>query len=166
MHLPHETKISGVLQRFQDRAAEVAVLLQQHGGRQVMRRGIDRVAKQQKLHYREHDDHRERDAVAPELNELLDRHRIAAPPEAEACFRNFGAAWGVGCAHWKLSFDRLIRSMNTSSSDGSLASQCKSFRSRHGAILVSSAARSRPDTCRLVPNGAIMSIPGWPASWS
>ena len=42
------------------------VLLQQHRGRQVARRGVDGVAEQQELHQRDHDDHGERDAVARE----------------------------------------------------------------------------------------------------
>src|SRR5258705_4904721 len=90
----------------------------------MSRRGVDGVAEQQQLHNRDHHDHRERDAVAAELDEFLDQHRIAAPPEAEG--RLAGAAILIGrlyCTHWKLSFERVMRSMNTSSSDGSLSCQ-------------------------------------------
>src|SRR5579872_15815 len=164
MNFLHEMKIGRVLQRLQDRAAEIAVFLQEHRGRQVVRRGVDRIPKQQELHHRDHDDHRERNAVTPQLDELLDDHRIAATPEAEARLPDLALMISFARhAHWKLSLVRVISSMNTSSSDGSLASQCNPLPSRHGAMLASSAARSRPDTCRLLPNGAIMSIPGRPA---
>ena len=83
VHFPGEAEIVGVLQRLEDRAAEVAVLLQQHRGRQVSRRGVDGIAEQQQLHHRDHHDHRKRHPVAPQLDEFLDHHRIAAPPEAE-----------------------------------------------------------------------------------
>src|SRR4029077_10623261 len=65
----------------------------------------------------------------------------------------------VGVAHWKLSFERFIRSMKTSSRDGAEDCQCHSPWLRHGAIAASSAALSRPETCREVPNGATMSTP-------
>jgi hypothetical protein len=84
MHLAGEAEISGVLQRFEDRAGEVAVLLQQHRTRQIVRRGVDCKTEQQELHDRDHHDHRKGDAIAPELDELLHHHRIGAPPEAEA----------------------------------------------------------------------------------
>ena len=44
VHLIGEAEIGAVLQRLEDRAPEIAVLLQQHRGRQIMRRGIDGVA--------------------------------------------------------------------------------------------------------------------------
>src|SRR3954447_11083026 len=53
-----------------------------------------------------------------------------------------------------------MRSMKTSSSEGLERVQISFGRSRSGAIAASSAASSRPDTCRLVPNGATMSTPG------
>ncbi len=124
-HLVDEVEIGAVLQRLQDRAPEIAVLLQQHRGRQIVRRGIDGVAEQQKLHHRKHDDHGERHAIAPELDEFLDHHRIAAPPEAESRLPRTSVLAGLGDdAHWKLSFERVISSMNTSSSDGSPCCQC------------------------------------------
>ena len=119
--LMREAEIGGVLQRLQHRAGEIAVLLQQHRGRQVARRGVDRIAEQEQLHHRDHDDHRERHAVALELDELLHQHREGAPQRAEtrlALLRAVGRH-----AHWKLSCARFISSMNTSSSDGSLRCQ-------------------------------------------
>src|ERR1700730_16401579 len=168
MHFPREVEKGGVFQRFQDRARKIAVLLQQHRARQIARRRVDGVAEQQKLHHRDHHDHAERDPVAPELDEFLDHHGIAAQPEAEPRLADVASRAGLfgDDAHWKLSFARVISSMNTSSSDGAECCQCNSPCSRQGAMVASSAALSRPDTCRLVPNGATMSMPGWPASWS
>src|SRR6185312_11625423 len=110
-----------------------------------------------------------RHAVALELDELLDQHGVGLAPEAGAGNpprrRGRHDARGRGLAHWKLSRARPIRSMNTSSSDG-----CDGFQSKpslwNGAMAASSLARSRPDTCRLVPNGATMSMPGVCASSS
>src|SRR5262249_12552203 len=120
--------------------------------RQVARRRVDGVAEQQELHQRHQHDHGERHPVALELDELLDQHRAGA-------MHAFGE-----CAHWKLSLARPIRSMNTSSSEGSDFTQCKSGSLRYGAMAASSASGSRPETCRLVPNGATESMPGLPAS--
>ncbi len=156
VHFVDEAEISGVLQRLQDRAGEIAVLLEQHRARKVVRRGVDGVAKQQELHHRQHHDHRERDAIALELDELLDQHRVGAPPEAEA-LADF-ARWSqmIGGAHWKLSLERPISSMNTSSSDGDDFCQCRPLFSCQGAMLASSAARRRRDRrraarCRTAP---------------
>src|SRR6266702_1935767 len=159
-----EAEIGGVLHRFQDRAAEVVLLLQQHGGRQIVRRGVDGEAEQHQLHYRQHHDHRERDAVTAQLDEFLHQHRIAAPPEAEPRLRGIAILVCIDRTHWKLSFERFIRSMNTSSSDGAPCCQCHPLPSRWGAMAASSAAASRPETCRLLPNGATMSTPGLPNS--
>ena len=49
-------------------------------GRQVLRIGVDRVAEQHQLHDRNADDHAEGDAVAPQLQELLEHD---APPARE-----------------------------------------------------------------------------------
>src|ERR1700682_5441669 len=97
----------------------------------MARRGVDGVAEQQELHHRDHHDHRERDAVAPQLDEFLDHHRIAAPPEAERRLAGVTALVGcMGYTHGKLSFERIISSMNTSSSEGWLSCQCNPGRSR------------------------------------
>ena len=74
-HQVRDLEVARVLQRREDRAADVARLLQQHRGRQVARRRVDGVAEQDQLHQRDHDDHGERHAVAAELDELLDQHR-------------------------------------------------------------------------------------------
>ena len=63
---------------------EIAVFLHQHGGRQVVRRGIDGVTEQQELHHRDRDDHREGDAIALQLDELLGQHGVGAPQHADA----------------------------------------------------------------------------------
>ena len=129
--LAGEAEIGGVFDRLQYRAREIAVLLQQHRRRQVARRGVDGKAEQNELHHRQHHDHRERDPVAAKLDEFLDQHRIAAPPEAERRLLDVvGLAIGFVRAHWKLSLERLIRSMNTSSSDGSLGWKCQPLPSR------------------------------------
>ena len=63
-------------------------------------------------------------------------------------------------AHWKLSRAWLISSMNTSSSDGSelVPGQARPFAIGRDRGL--QRFSSRPETCRLVPNGATMSMPG------
>ena len=86
-----DLEVAGVLQRREDGASDVARFLQQHGRRQVARRGVDGVAEQHELHQRDHDDHAERHAVALELDELLDQHRARAQPEAA---RRHGADGG------------------------------------------------------------------------
>ncbi|MGY4429121.1 hypothetical protein ACVWWO_001598 [Bradyrhizobium sp. F1.13.1] len=53
-----EAEIGGVLQRLQDRACEIGILLKQHRARQIVRRGVDGVAEQEQLHHRQHHDHR------------------------------------------------------------------------------------------------------------
>src|SRR5258708_11977026 len=153
VHFAGEMEIGGVFQGFEDRGREVAVLLQQYRGRQIARRGVDGVAEQQQLHHRDHHDHPERDAVALELDEFLDHHRKTAPPEAESQLAGVASMIGLlgDDTHWKLSFERVISSMKTSSSDGSLCCQCHRLSSRYAAIAASSACLSRPDTCRLVP---------------
>ena len=76
-----DVEICGVLNCLEHRAAEIALLLQQHRGRQMPGVGVDGIAEQQELHQRDHDDHGERDAVALELDELLDQHRPGSTPE-------------------------------------------------------------------------------------
>jgi hypothetical protein len=79
-----DLEIFGVLQRRQDGAGKIAVLLQQHGGRQVARIGVDGIAEQDELHQRDHDDHDEGDAVALELDELLHQHRPSLAQQSAA----------------------------------------------------------------------------------
>src|SRR5262249_37736989 len=108
---------------------------------------------------RDHDDHRERDAVAAKLDELLDQHRRGAAPEPVGLRP-------AGPVHRKLSCALARRSMNTSSSEACACVKTRPDRSRYGAIAASRAAASRRDTCRLAPNGATMAIPGRAASSS
>src|SRR6185295_6590613 len=95
-----------------------------------------------------------RHAVAAELQHFLQHHRLELPPEAVG-------AENLHEGHWKLSFDFFIRSMNTSSSEGYECSHFSFLSARKGLIAASSLALSRPETCRLVPNGATMSMPGF-----
>src|SRR5262249_9318233 len=154
-----DVEICGVLNGLENRTADIALFLQQHRGRQVPGIGVDGVPEQQKLNERDHDDHGEGNTVALELDELLDQHRPSPAPEATvgACA---GSARLDQRAHWKSSLARPMRSMKTSSSEGSDRVQTRSGRARWGATAASSAASSRPHTCRLVPNGATMSMPG------
>src|SRR5437870_11450792 len=113
----------------EDRAAEIGLLLQQHRGGQMPRIGVDGVAEQQQLNERDHDDHGERNAVALELDELLDQHRPSPTPEVggRASARR---AHGTERGHWKLSLALPMRSMKTSSSEGSERVQVRFGRSR------------------------------------
>ena len=45
-----DLEIFGIFQRRQNRTAEIALLLQQYGGRQIPRVGVDGVAEQNELH--------------------------------------------------------------------------------------------------------------------
>ena len=153
-HLPRDLEVFGVLQRLEDRTADVARFLQQHRGRQAARLGVDGIAEQHELHQRDGDDGGEGDAVAAKLHELLADHGADPPPEA--------AADEIGeRAHDTLSLACAISPMNTSSSEASIGFHVSFGSSRWGAMAASSAARSRPDTCRLVPNGATLSTPGF-----
>ena len=112
-----------VLQRRQDGAPDVAQFLQQHGGRQIVRRGVDRVAEQNKLQQWNRNHRREGHAIAAQLQEFLEQHRADATPEpirADSGER----------AHWKLSLARPMRSMKTSSRDGDARSQTSPVLSR------------------------------------
>ena len=124
-----DVEICGVLNGFEDGTAEIALFLEQHRRRQVPGIGVNGVAEQQKLHEWDHDDHREGNAVALELDELLDHHRPSAAPEPVrgAAARRTGGEQG---AHSRLSLARPMRSMKTSSSEGSDRIQVRSGRSR------------------------------------
>src|SRR5262249_5100911 len=124
----------------------------------IARRRVDGVAEQHELKQRQRDHGRERDAVAPQLEKFLDDHGADPAPESAAP----GSGGGVHCS---LPPRRFISSMNTSSRLGAESVQVSAGSLRYGAIAASSAARSRPETCRLVPNGATMSTPGaWESS--
>src|SRR5262249_1049560 len=110
-----DVEICGILNRLEDRTAKIALLLQQHRAREVPRIGVDGVAKQQQLNERDHDDHGERNAVALELDELLDQHRPSPTPEV-AGRAPARRAQGSERGHWKLSLALPMRSMKTSSS--------------------------------------------------
>ena len=115
-----DVEIVARAQRRDEGAREHAVVLDQHRGRQVLRVGVDGVAEQHQLHERDEDHRREGDAVAPELDQLLDEDAQMRVDEARRA-----ATPVIGAPVMpKLSFDRLIRSMKTSSSVGSSRRQC------------------------------------------
>src|SRR5215208_1064571 len=137
-----ELEIFSVFERPQDRACNVILLLQQHGRRQMTRIGVDHVAEQQQLDQRDHDNHRKRDAIALELDELLDEHCPGSPPEP------LGARplwFGHPNSPWKLSRARVIWSMRTSSSEGSERFHLSEASCWSCAFAASRAAASRPD---------------------
>ena len=69
--------------------------------------------------------------VATELDEFLDQHRIAAPPEAESRLPRLSSGMDESVALiGNCPLSGVMRSMNTSSSDGSLSCQCRPFVSR------------------------------------
>ena len=105
----------GVAQGRQNGAAHIRILLQKKGGRQITRRRVDGVAKEKELHQRHGDHGGEGDAVAAQLDELLHQHGEKA--------RERTMRAGDDRAHGKLSCARLMRSMKTSSSEGSSARQ-------------------------------------------
>ena len=72
--LAHDVEERGVLQRRQRRARKRRIVLHQHRRRQVPRLAVDRIAEQQQLHDRDHQDHRVGEPVARELHELLRQH--------------------------------------------------------------------------------------------
>ena len=121
--LPRDLEVFGVLDGGEDRASDIARFLQQHRGRQIARRGVDRVAEQCELQQRYRNHRRERDAVAPQLQQFLAQHRADAAQEA-------AGSDDSERAHWKLSLARAMRSMNTSSSDGDARCQTRPGRSR------------------------------------
>src|SRR5689334_6393671 len=123
------------------------------------RRGIDGVAEQEQLHDGDEDHGRKRQPIAPQLHEFLDEH-------GQRARQGTGTPPSGKVDHWKLSCERAIRSMNTSSSDGGDGTQVSCRSLLNGAMAPSSASASRPATCKLVPNGATMSMPLRPASWS
>ena len=80
--LPRDLEVFGVLDGGEDRASDVARFLQQHRGRQIARRGVDRVAEQCELQERYRNHRGERDAVAPQLQQFLAQHGADAAQEA------------------------------------------------------------------------------------
>ncbi len=94
-----DREIFGILNRGENRAAEVALLLQQHSSRQMARIGVDGVAEQHELDERDHDDHGKGHAVALELDEFLHQHRRGLAQEAgtaDAARRHVGSMCVTG----------------------------------------------------------------------
>ena len=82
----------------------------------MARLSIDRIAEQQKLHDRHHQDHGIGYAVPRELFELFGEHG----KNTEETLSSEAMAYR---GHWKLSFEPSISRMNTSSSVGSTSLQ-------------------------------------------
>ena len=159
--LPHDLEIFGVAQRRKNRAADVAVFLQQHRGRQIARRGVDGVAEQHELHQRNRDHGRERDAVAPELEEFLDQHGAGAAPEAGALAggRSRRGALIGNCPAFAHQIDEhvLERRLRAPPRQRRLA------RDRARSLLRARRRRG-PRRAGWSPNGATISTPGLPPS--
>src|SRR5205085_1794689 len=98
-----EAEVAARLHRREQGARVRARVCREHRGRQPLRVGVDGVAEEDQLQHRDADDHAEGQAVAPELDELLDDDAGPAGP---------------GKHHWTLSSALSIRWMNTSSSPG------------------------------------------------
>jgi hypothetical protein len=82
VQLPGDLEVFGVLDGGEDRAPDITRFLQQHGCRQITRRGVDGVAEQGELQERYRNHGRERDAVAPQLQQFLAQHGTDAAEEA------------------------------------------------------------------------------------
>jgi hypothetical protein len=76
----HDLEVAGVLGGANDAAHERAVVGGDHRSRQLARVAIDGVAEQHQLHDRHAEHHREGQAVAPQLHELLAQHGHDAAP--------------------------------------------------------------------------------------
>jgi hypothetical protein len=77
-------EVAGIFGRAHDAAHERAVVGRHHGGGQMMRVAVDGVAEQHQLHDGHAQHHREGQAVASQLHELLAQYRHdAAPGKAE-----------------------------------------------------------------------------------
>ncbi len=119
-----DLEIAGVDQGRQGRTRHRSLVLDQNRGRQVAGIVVDRIAEQQQLHDRHHQDHGVGQPVAGELDELLDQHG----QDARAGKTSGGPAAIRRPAHWKLSDDWLISRMNTSSSVGATSVQLRGGR--------------------------------------
>src|SRR5690349_1088518 len=106
--------------------------------------GVDRESEQDQLRHRNPYDHRERQAIALELDELL------ADDAQPARKRKVRVHWRRVCMRW----------MKTSSRPGSMRCQWRPGSAFSGAIDCSSFASSEPVMCSTLPNAATCSTPG------
>ncbi len=104
-----EVEILAVRERRHDAARELAAVRIADGRRHVLRIGVDREAEQHELEHRNADDHREREPVAPKLDEFL---ADDAPPPRP------GEDSVHGSSPARASLAPRIRWMNTSSRPG------------------------------------------------
>src|SRR6185369_13226047 len=155
LQLGDEIEIAARLHRREVAARELALFGDDHRGRKMLRVGVDGVAEENELDDRHADDHAERDAVAPQLQELLQHDpppaREREPPH---------------CLAPKLSSERLMRWMNTSSSPLSARSTRQAVPAVARRSDASSTAASRPVTWSAEPKAAICSTPGSPCSFA
>jgi len=77
-----EAHVAGVAERREDGARDLALVGRQHGGRQMMRVGVDGIAEQQELQDRHAEHHGEGQPVAAKLPHFLGDHGREPPPEA------------------------------------------------------------------------------------
>ena len=105
-----DREILGILQCCENGAADVTRFLHQHRGREMFWGRVDGVAIERQLKHRHRNHGRERDAISPQLHDLLDDHR----PDA----KTRGGSPVVRPAHCALPRAPVLSSMNTSSSDG------------------------------------------------
>jgi hypothetical protein len=102
-----DVEVFRVLHRRDEAARKRALVADDDGGRQMLRVRVNRVAEERKLHDRQADDHAEGDAVAPQLQELLEHD---APPARDGEAReHLERRAQVHCVTLKLSVERLIR---------------------------------------------------------
>ena len=114
VRLEREVQVLAVPETGEDAARELAPVGVADGGGQVLGIGVDREPEQHELKDRNPDDHREREPVALELDELLAEDAGPARPGEDPVHRAPSSA---------SSFAVRIRWMNTSSSPGSTGSQ-------------------------------------------
>ena len=128
---PDDPVVAGVLQRRDEAAGEVAVVIGQDDGRQVLGVAVDGVAEQEELDDRDADHHGEGQPV-PLI--WMNSFRIIASRREKENRPAGHAALSSACA---------MRWMNTSSSVGSIGARRAAAIARQGAIAASSAAARR-----------------------
>src|SRR5207244_2540690 len=144
-----DAEVAARLHRGKQRARVGARIGREHRGRQALRVGVDRVAEEDELQHRDADDHAEGQAVALELDELLDDDPDPARPREAHC------SSACTCS---------IRWMKTSSSPAFDLRQRSSASSLNSAIARSSSASFSPVTCSVLPKAVTCATPALPLS--
>jgi hypothetical protein len=86
-----DAEVAGVLGRAHDAAHQRAVVVRHHRGGQLARVAVDGITEQHQLHDRHADQHREGQAVAAQLHQLLAQHRHDAAPAEPGPFTAMAA---------------------------------------------------------------------------